>query len=146
MKDVETSGVQGEFNVKIEDAQTKKSLLTLSADTFRSAVNHYLVRPNFRLINEIVNNLLEARNFLGFQLDYALNNLTESQFNQISDEHFSKQNVYTEDELLDFIKQILSVLSIEFTSDDIATMLNCDMNLVQKIVKSISSNPQSLNK
>lgn len=142
---VATSQAPEAYRIIIQSGNSDKINLTYTAQTFKDGFVKYLVKTELPIFSEVCKNLLNARDFLGIQLDYALKNVSKKYFDSIAHEYFSKQNVYTQDELFEKINQICALVNFDLTADEISTMINCDIDLVQKIAPILEDNIHFLN-
>lgn len=92
-----------------------------------------------KLLNEIAINSLNVRNFLGYQLDHALENISEEFFQSKKQEYFSKMNKLSDTELEDLLALFLASTNDEFSSDDLSGLFNTSSSRIENVLNSLYS-------
>jgi len=92
------------------------------------------------LLPDIISNLLDNRDFLGYQLSFCKGNLTESQFEEIKHEYLTSIKTYDVNNLAYYVLLLMKNTSIVFDADQISTMFKCDLDVAEEALAKIIDN------
>lgn len=101
---------------------------------------------NSQLAKEFIENLIEDRDFLCWQLSNANELISEKMFKEIEDEHFKKYKNKSQEQLNSETEELFKLIGGEkMETTTVATILKCDyesaskslINLVDKIEKGL---------
>jgi hypothetical protein len=85
------------------------------------------------VIREVITALLDARDFLGYQLAHANNCMTDKQLDEIA-EQYLKRKTYTIEDLRERIRVLKSLIGDRVDADVISTVFRCDYEKVYKAI------------
>jgi len=117
----------------------QQSTHMFTVDEFKSLYFHAFSREVSPILNKAFSGLLKSRDFLGYQLDLALGNISEDIFCEIKERYLIPKEKYSEQELLRSVGVLFALTSHVFDSDTIEEMFNCELDEAEKALESWSS-------
>jgi len=91
------------------------------------------------LLRIIVDTMRERMDFLGYQLDFALGNISKEIFDDLKEEHFQQQRRYEDRELSNlvvlFSREYGGPIDVELLTD----VFGCEVDQVERIMLSSPS-------
>lgn len=117
--------------VKIEGPQ---KALCFPSTTFKALYTSYLIGSFQPLLNETISSLLKRYQLLGYQLNNALGNLSDTELQKIED----KIDIPEEEPRIEKLKQKIGILfsltGNVFTADELSLMFNCSIESAEKAI------------
>jgi len=121
-----------------------KKLQVFSVDELNHVYFYSFLSRVSPLLNKAFSGLLKSRDFLGYQLDYALGNIGEDLFNQIKTKYLAKKEKYTEQDLKNQVVLLQNLTSHTFDADTIEDIFNCELDDAEKALETLDSENRSL--
>ena len=89
------------------------------------------------LLDCTIENFVDVRNFLGIQLDHALGNIDDTDFEIQKKIHLSKLNKIDDATLKLQLKALLYYLEREFSVDDLSGLFNCSSKKIETALEAL---------
>ena len=89
------------------------------------------------LMREIIRNLLNNRDYLGYQLDNALGNLSDEYLSKMEKKHLNPPKKYKKKKLIKMIRLLGEMTGGLYDSDEISAMFNSDHTETDKVITDI---------
>ena len=91
------------------------------------------------LMRRAILGLLDAREFLGYQLTHANGGMSEDQLNDIADEHFTKREaLWTEASIVAVTKELAGLIPDRLDSELISEITGCDISLAARVLHAVA--------
>lgn len=88
------------------------------------------------IIGELIGNLLDNRDFLGYQLAHENGCVTKQELDELCQNY---KNDLSDDELLEKARVAKELIGDKLDCDNLSVMLRCDVNRAVKIMKTLES-------
>ena len=92
------------------------------------------MQSNF--IATIIQNLLSAYTFLGYQYSHAIGNMSDEQFNE-QEKHYLIEACYNQDKLNSYVKKLYTDYDFILDAEQISLCFNCSLQQAEQAVKYI---------
>jgi hypothetical protein len=87
-----------------------------------------------KIIGELMNALLDQRDFMGYQLSYDEGCMNRSDFIKVC-EKYLKKNTMSDEELIERAKIAKELLGDKLDCDNLSIMLKCDVEKAMRIME-----------
>lgn len=106
-------------------------------EKLRSFYNKYISYTNIPVVRKAILGLVKSRDFLGFQLDHALGNISEKDFKEYVKSFLTEKTKYNADDLDEEIKDLLRIVEQPLDADVLSEVFNCEIEEAEKALARI---------
>jgi hypothetical protein len=86
------------------------------------------------LIRRALLGLLDAQDFLGYQLTHANGGMSDDQLNGIADEHFAKRALWTEEDIVAVTRELAGLIPDRLDALLVSVITGCDIELASRVL------------
>jgi hypothetical protein len=129
-----------DFRVTISD---KENAVDVPLQEFHEKYSAGLINSIQPVIKKALTSLLEVRDFLGYQLDNALGNIEEEEFEEIAEQYFSKYIHCDDEQLSKDLMVLMQTSNMTFDADNISAIFRCEIDQAERVLTLLISGPDN---